>query len=226
MAANGSLSFSQPEPWPWMSSSFGGPSLAKVISDSGPLAPKQLQAFVSQLECALRVLHKKAGLVHLDIKPSNILWRAELNCLKVCDFGMAERWQSASGLLNSEPRFEQYVTSWYRPPERWQLDGRIASLQKALTPSVDVWSFGCVVFEAGCGAVLMRPMKGSSCPSKTIASWCKNWPNLRLDAQGKAKPNSCEYNHFMSRLQRLSNSLWRKVVLSTCAPDPLARHWK
>ena len=139
---------------------------------------------------------------------------------------MAERWQSASGLWNSEPRFEQYVTSWYRPPELWQLDGRIASLQKALTPSVDVWSFGCVVFEAACGAVLMRPMKGSSCPSKTIASWCKNWPNLRLDAQGKAKPNSCEYNHFMSRLQRLSNSLWRKVVLSACAPDPLARHWK
>ena len=214
------------EPWPWMSSSFGGPSLAKVISDSGPLAPKHLQAFVSQLECALRVLHKKAGLLHLDIKPSNILWCAELSCLKVCDFGMAERWQSASGSLESEPRFEQYVTSWYRPPELWQLDGRIASLQKALTPSVDVWSFGCVVFEAACGAVLMRPMKSNSCPSKTIASWCKNWPNLRLDAQGKAKPNSCEYNHFMSRLQRLSNSLWRKVVLSACAPDPLARHWK
>ena len=187
-----------------------------IVLWGGPLAPKHFQAFVSQLECALRVLHKKAGLVHLDIKPSNILWRAELNCLKVCDFGMAERWQSASGLLNSEPRFEQYVTSWYRPPELWQLDGRIASLQKALTSWVDVWSFGCVVFEAGGGAVLMRPMKGSSCPSKTIASWCKNWPNLRLDAQGKAKPNSCEYNHFMSRLQRLSNSLWRKVVLSAC----------
>ena len=124
------------EPWPWMSSSFGGPSLAKVISDTGPLAPSHLQAFVSQLECALRVLHKKAGLLHLDTRPSNILWCAELNCLKVCDFGMAaERWQSASGFLKSETRFEQYVTSWYRPPELWQLDGRIASLQKALFKS-------------------------------------------------------------------------------------------
>ena len=155
-----------------------------------------------------------------------ILW---LNCLKVCDFGMAERWQSASGFLKSETRFEQYVTSWYRPPELWQLDGRIASLQKASNPSVDLWSFGCVVFEAACGAVLMRPMKGSSCPSKTIASWCKNWPTLRLDAQIKAKPTSRAdhtYYHVMSRLQRLSNSRWRKIVLSACAPDPLARHWK
>ena len=33
------------EPWPWMSSSFGGPSLAKVISDSGPLAPKTPPGF-------------------------------------------------------------------------------------------------------------------------------------------------------------------------------------
>ena len=75
---------------------------------------------------------------------------------------MAQRWQSASGSLKSEPRFEQYVTGWYRPPELWQLDGRIASLQKALTPSVDLWSFGCVVFEAACGAALVRPMKDSS----------------------------------------------------------------
>ena len=175
------------EPWPWMSLSFGGSSLAKVISENGSLAPKPLKAFVSQLECALRVLHKKAGLLHLDIKPSNILWCAELNCLKVCDLGMAERWQPATSSLQSEPRFEQYVTSWYRPPELWQLDGRIASLQKALSPSVDVWSFGCVVFEAACGAVLMRPMKVSSCPSKSVASWCKNWPNLRLDAQLASK---------------------------------------
>ena len=217
------------EPWPWMSLSFGGSSLAKVISENGPLAPKPLKAFVSQLECALRVLHKKAGLLHLDIKPSNILWCAELNCLKVCDLGMAERWQPATSSLQSEPRFEQYVTSWYRPPELWQLDGRIASLQKALSPSVDVWSFGCVVFEAACGAVLMRPMKVSSCPSKSVTSWCKNWPNLRLDAQGGVKANSSAdhaFHHFMTRLQRLPNSVWRKVVLNACAPDPLARHWK
>ena len=43
-----------------------------------------------QLEAAICVLHDEAKLLHLDIKPANILWCSELRELRLCDFGMSE----------------------------------------------------------------------------------------------------------------------------------------
>jgi serine/threonine protein kinase len=50
------------------------------------------------------------------------------------------------------PRFQTYVTQPYRPPELWNCSGPIA---KFLAVGVDLWSFGCVVFEVATGFSLM-----------------------------------------------------------------------
>ena len=87
-----------------------------------------------QLEAAICVLHDEAKLLHLDIKPANILWCGELRELRLCDFGMSEpaprlpcpqstvhgpskssapqgeRATVAAPIPTTEPRFTEYVT--------------------------------------------------------------------------------------------------------------------
>ena len=52
----------------------------------------------------------------LDVKPGNVLWCPYTDQLKVCDFGMSENIARLAKPAAS-PRFAQYVTAAYRPPE-------------------------------------------------------------------------------------------------------------
>lgn len=65
-------------------------------------------AVIRQLELALVVLHKHARILHLDLKPPNVLWCREQAQLQPIDMGMAEaikddfvpHFQSISKLCN------------------------------------------------------------------------------------------------------------------------------
>eukprot|EP00438_Fugacium_kawagutii_P012569 Skav230922 [mRNA] locus=scaffold3487:16909:19885:+ [translate_table: standard] len=49
-------------------------------------------------------------------------------------------------LGTSTMRFAEYVTNLYRAPELWDLQST-KELTTCLKPAVDMWSYGCVVFE-------------------------------------------------------------------------------
>ena len=69
--------------------------------------------------------------IHRDLKPQNLLIDANGN-LKIADFGLARSFTVPLPSLTHE-----VVTLWYRPPE-------ILLGQKIYTPSIDVWSIGCI----------------------------------------------------------------------------------
>ena len=121
-----------------------GQSLAGLLHD-GPLDPSRTMDIVAQAARGLAAAHR-AGLVHRDVKPGNLLLRGD-SLVKVSDFGIA-RAESATpvtrtGLLPGTPG--------YMAPERGA--GAVA------TPAADLYSLGVVAHQCLTGQM---PFQGDA----------------------------------------------------------------
>ena len=104
----------------------------------------ELWSLAKQLGSALYFLHTHVGVMHLDVKPANVLFRPSDQRSFLVDFGMAESWQGETPL-----RYERYVTAPYRPPELWTAGKlNLPGKRSAVGSHIDVWSYGCTLFEA------------------------------------------------------------------------------
>ena len=114
-----------------------GPSLAGLLAD-GPLDAARVMDVVAQAAAGLHAAHR-AGLVHRDIKPGNLLVGRD-GVVKITDFGIAHAAGSApltrTGTLIGTPA--------YLAPER--VAGAPA------TPASDLYSLGVVAYECLAGA--------------------------------------------------------------------------
>lgn len=109
-------------------------SLRDAIRDHGPLPPAQVARIGLGVLAGLRAAHK-AGVVHRDVKPTNILLDAE-DRIVLTDFGIAKAIDSptltTSGVLIGSPA--------YLSPER-------AHGQPAGVPA-DLWGLGATLYTA------------------------------------------------------------------------------
>ncbi|MCW2755834.1 MAG: pknB 3 [Marmoricola sp.] len=112
-----------------------GPTLARRIQEDGPMPPAEVAVIGAQLADALACAHA-AGIVHRDVKPSNILVRADGSAV-LTDFGIARLLDSADQHTNPG---DTIGSPAYLSPE--QVTGA------APTPAVDVYSLGLVLLEA------------------------------------------------------------------------------
>ncbi|RNF11832.1 cell division related protein kinase 2 [Trypanosoma rangeli] len=101
-----------------------------------------LKKLLYQLLDGLFFCHRHR-IVHRDLKPANILITND-NVLKIADFGLARTFQIPMHTYTHE-----VVTLWYRAPE-------ILLGAKHYTPSVDIWSVGCIFAELARGKVVFR----------------------------------------------------------------------
>jgi serine/threonine protein kinase len=114
-----------------------GKSLDDRIQASGPLPVEDTVRIVAEIASALDALHA-AGLVHRDVKPSNILLDEERGAL-LTDFGLAKRRDYS---MLTAPG-QMLGTLDYIAPE--MLRGEQPG------PSADLYALGCVVFECLAG---------------------------------------------------------------------------
>jgi serine/threonine protein kinase, bacterial len=125
-----------------------GRDLASMLRDQ-PLTPSRSVAIIEQVASALTAAHR-VGLVHRDVKPSNILV-AEHDFVYLIDFGLA---RAADGTRLTSTG--SVIGTWaYMAPERFgvsELDSRS-----------DVYSLACVFYECLTG---VRPFPGDSMHSQ------------------------------------------------------------
>lgn len=98
----------------------------------------EVRNYAWQMLCALAHLESK-NILHLDIKPDNILYDESNRVCKLSDFG--------TSLETDEVELgKEYVSRYYRAPEVF-LGGRLGH-------GVDVWSMACTFYEMFTGQFL------------------------------------------------------------------------
>jgi protein kinase-like protein len=145
---------------PWLATAYvAGPSLAETVRDHGPLNAKSVLALAAGLAEGLNAIHA-AGVVHGDLKPSNVLLAEDGP--RVIDFGISHAAEMAPlthpGLVMGSPGFMS--------PEQ--------ALGKKVGPLSDVFSLGAVLAFAATGE---RPF-GTGSPIELLDRVIHGSPNL------------------------------------------------
>ncbi|WP_275464106.1 serine/threonine-protein kinase [Streptomyces noursei] len=131
---------------PWVATGYvAGPSLARAVADHGPLADRAVRALGAGLAEALTAVHA-LGLVHRDVKPSNVL--LTLDGPRLIDFGIARATDGTASLTSTGV---SVGSPGYMAPEQ--------ILGKGAGAAADVFSLGAVLAYAATGA---GPFTGDS----------------------------------------------------------------
>ncbi|MFG2211516.1 serine/threonine-protein kinase [Streptomyces sp. NPDC048638] len=131
---------------PWIATGYvAGPSLAQAVADVGPLGEHSVRALGAGLAEALAAVHA-LGLVHRDVKPSNVL--LTLDGPLLIDFGIARATEGTASLTSTGV---SVGSPGYMAPEQIVGEGAAAAS--------DVFSFGAVLAFAATG---VSPFSGES----------------------------------------------------------------
>ncbi|GAA2323147.1 serine/threonine-protein kinase [Streptomyces hawaiiensis] len=123
---------------PWVATAYAaGPSLSAAIADTGPLPAHTVRALGAGLAEALAAVHE-LGLVHRDVKPSNVL--LTLDGPLLIDFGIARATDGTASLTSTGVSIG---SPGYMSPEQ--------ILGKGVTGAADVFSLGAVLAYAATG---------------------------------------------------------------------------
>ena len=111
-----------------------GPTLDQLVADQGPLSPRRAAVVGLRLLATLEAAHR-AGIVHRDVKPSNVLVRDD-GTTKLTDFGTAS--------LTGDP--ELTVTGVVVGSPAFMAPEQIKGLE--IGPATDLWALGATLYFA------------------------------------------------------------------------------
>ncbi|MEV7562658.1 serine/threonine-protein kinase [Streptomyces sp. NPDC089795] len=125
-------------PVPWVATGYvAGPSLDRALAAHGPLPEASVRAIGAGLARALVAVHG-LGLVHRDVKPSNVM--LTLDGPRLIDFGIARATDGTASLTSTGVSIG---SPGYMSPEQ--------ILGKGVTAAADVFSLGAVMAFAATG---------------------------------------------------------------------------
>ncbi len=147
-----------------------GRTLAQQLNSHGPISLLEAYRIFSKIAQALEAAHHK-GIVHLDIKPSNIMLTDSFD-VYVIDFGIAKLFALEDS--NTISRTEGLVgTPLYMSPEQ--------CLMGAMDARSDIYSLGCVMFQSLSGTQVFSGSTAFVCMSDHVL---KQPPSLNSRVDG------------------------------------------
>lgn len=145
-----------------------GNSLQKTLDSHQRLSPNDALRITAQIADGLAAAHR-AGLIHRDVKPDNVLMTKELHGLgraKIGDFGLAKRVRG-----RGEKTFDGLVgTPHYMAPELFS--------GSAASPSTDVYALGVCLFRMLTGRL---PFNGKTVKQLMAQAMSQPFPDIRSD---------------------------------------------
>ena len=114
----------------------GGKPFLEKFCEKSTYSEKDVCVYMKQTMGALDYLHNEAKVVHLDLKPENLVLDSKANVVKLIDFGCA---QSIGSL---RPRSHCYESTEFLPPEL------LTPNSQKIGTHTDMWAFGVLLYVA------------------------------------------------------------------------------
>ena len=115
-----------------------GESLRDLVNRRGVLAEGEAVGYIRQVAAALEYIHSR-NVMHLDIKPGNIMLGKDDGNAVLIDFGLAKHYDEQSGDATSTTPVG--VSHGYAPIEQYQ-QGGVGSF----SPETDIYSLGATLY--------------------------------------------------------------------------------
>ena len=161
-----------------------GGDLLGLLKQDERLPERSVAVFARDLVAALRVLHR-AGTLHCDLKPSNVLMDED-GRLKLCGFGLARKVADVTFSRGAPGQLSKRGTPCYMAPELFR-EGGVHSFAS------DLWALGCVMYECAAG----RPPFVSSSLSELMEMILTDDPPPVDDKKAAVSP---EFENLVARL--------------------------
>lgn len=122
-----------------------GHSLADIITAHGPLSPDRAVFYITRVGGALEYLHSR-NMMHLDVKPANIMLRFHDDTPILIDFGLSKRYDGHGNQTSTTPTG---ISHGFAPIEQYS-DGGISTF----SPQTDLYSLAATLYFLATGEVL------------------------------------------------------------------------
>jgi serine/threonine-protein kinase PRP4 len=150
--------------------------LLKEETNGHGLALPAVRMYAKQMFSGLQHL-QTCQVIHLDLKPDNVLVSADKKTIKLADFG------TAVDKRDIIDRTVYLVSRFYRAPE--------IILGMDISYPVDIWAVGCTVYELWTGKILFTGRSNNQMVKAFMD--CLGWPSEKL--LRKARANNI-FDHF------------------------------
>ncbi|KAH8732586.1 kinase-like domain-containing protein [Phaeosphaeriaceae sp. PMI808] len=163
--------------------------LLKEETNGHGLALSAVRVYARQMFQGLQHL-VNCQVIHLDLKPDNVLVSTDKKTIKLADFG------TAVDKRDIIERTEYLVSRFYRAPE--------IILGMDISYPVDMWAIGCTVYELWTGKILFTGRSNNQMVKAFMD--CLGWPSEKLLRKGLAN-NILTHFEFGSALKFISREV-------------------
>ena len=115
-----------------------GESLNEKVKGAGAIIEEMATFYIRQVASALEHIHEKQ-IMHLDVKPGNIMIRTKDNRAILIDFGLSKHYDECSGEATSTTPVG--VSHGFAPLEQYKQGGI-----KSFSPETDIYSLGATLY--------------------------------------------------------------------------------